>query len=1025
SAGTLAFRFTDAFTGGHTAALSLHAYASGGLVSTHDLAVTAISPRQVVRDLAVIDSLGNGDGLLQVGEFVRFRIGLDTGRTSLPDVLRFTLIPLVGAAALGNGDMQLDDGHGLRSQEYLIPSSLTEPEVSLELRAANGFGAWTDTLRVPVAPGPDLTPPRVGLARARATGSAVHLVLPDGELLDGAPIAAVEARLATWPDTAARAAVPLAHEDNRYAAWWRAPGPGLYGLRVTADDEHGNRGEGAWQTLHVAAADAEPPLAPDTQVSTGAWEPVPLPGSEAVVPLKLLTFAPGHPEVIYACGGPTYGSRPEAGTWRSDDGGATWVRLGIMVSAQLQVDAAAPHTVYLAGDDPLVSRDGGITWEPLGVPGLRLLAVDPVVPGRLYAARGEPAELVVSHDAGNTWDPVGAALADTVRVHLGNPQILLLGWPTWWTPNTHEQVAGTMQRTTDGGRTWESLSLEPLLDLVYLDPHSQDGLYATARGEVWHSADGGQTWGVVGRPSFLPGMLALSIHPQIPGLLYACRMNNTSAAWRSEDGGRTWTQVEYPLYWQPEYLWADPGDPDGLYAAVRSYGDAFTLAHSSDRGLTWTAIPAPRAAALTTHVAADASGRLYVAGARLQEIEVPGDSSASQLTVTTDGYYASPDAGRSWSWHARPYGSSDVAFPTVPADFLADPSGQAVLICDSYGMWRGTDGGDTWTGVQPQGSGSYSSGSGLAVDPQQPGVVYYAQQGVSRSADYGLTWEQRSSGLPQTLSGRVAYYSALLSLVVEPGSGRPYVARYDSLWRSDDEGLSWLLAGTVGRTGWWSQALAVAPRPGGTLYLGSPDALYASPDGAVTWELRLSPDPPRTSVRSRIRTVPGDPDRVFFVHGHDVHESRDGGLTWRSLAGGLTASPVFHDVVVDPLEPEMLYAATSWGLFRRNLAEGPTAVAEVEVLPAAAILRPNYPNPFNGATAIEWVLPADGPVDLAIYDVLGRRVRSLARGPREAGAHRLTWDGRDDRGLPVGSGVYFCRLVAPGARLTRRMALAK
>jgi flagellar hook assembly protein FlgD len=68
---------------------------------------------------------------------------------------------------------------------------------------------------------------------------------------------------------------------------------------------------------------------------------------------------------------------------------------------------------------------------------------------------------------------------------------------------------------------------------------------------------------------------------------------------------------------------------------------------------------------------------------------------------------------------------------------------------------------------------------------------------------------------------------------------------------------------------------------------------------------------------------------------------------------------------------------------------------------------------------IEFQLSQPGQVDLQIFDVQGRLVRILVAGVLEAGIVRMPWDGRDDGGLPVGSGVYYTRLVAPGGTFTR------
>jgi flagellar hook assembly protein FlgD len=60
-------------------------------------------------------------------------------------------------------------------------------------------------------------------------------------------------------------------------------------------------------------------------------------------------------------------------------------------------------------------------------------------------------------------------------------------------------------------------------------------------------------------------------------------------------------------------------------------------------------------------------------------------------------------------------------------------------------------------------------------------------------------------------------------------------------------------------------------------------------------------------------------------------------------------------------------------------------------------------------------------VELAIYSVDGRRVRTLARGAMDVGEYRMTWDGRDDNGVPVSAGMFFARLSAPQGQFTKSL----
>ncbi|MEW6756429.1 MAG: FlgD immunoglobulin-like domain containing protein, partial [Candidatus Latescibacterota bacterium] len=92
-------------------------------------------------------------------------------------------------------------------------------------------------------------------------------------------------------------------------------------------------------------------------------------------------------------------------------------------------------------------------------------------------------------------------------------------------------------------------------------------------------------------------------------------------------------------------------------------------------------------------------------------------------------------------------------------------------------------------------------------------------------------------------------------------------------------------------------------------------------------------------------------------------------------------------------------------------------------------LEPNYPNPFNGSTVVRFRLPGPGPVELAVYNLAGQRVATLVRGERGAGTHAAIWDGRDEDGRPLATGVYLCHLraggQAGGREQTRKVLLVR
>jgi hypothetical protein len=100
-------------------------------------------------------------------------------------------------------------------------------------------------------------------------------------------------------------------------------------------------------------------------------------------------------------------------------------------------------------------------------------------------------------------------------------------------------------------------------------------------------------------------------------------------------------------------------------------------------------------------------------------------------------------------------------------------------------------------------------------------------------------------------------------------------------------------------------------------------------------------------------------------------------------------------------------------------------VARVSLAGVSVSLGQNSPNPFNPTTTISFTLPAREQVTVSIYDANGRLVRTLLNESRDYGTHSVTWDGRDDAGSTVGSGVYFYRLSAGKYSESKKMVMLK
>jgi len=154
-----------------------------------------------------------------------------------------------------------------------------------------------------------------------------------------------------------------------------------------------------------------------------------------------------------------------------------------------------------------------------------------------------------------------------------------------------------------------------------------------------------------------------------------------------------------------------------------------------------------------------------------------------------------------------------------------------------------------------------------------------------------------------------------------------------------------------------------------------------------------------------------------------------------TILGGL--SPFPRDYIVDP-DGIVQYAATEYRptemstIIERFL---PTGIGDDggenisgSRIPRGFLLRQNFPNPFNPSTTIQFELDAvkaQADVDLSIYSLRGKRVRTLVSGTLDKGSHVVHWDGTDDRGTPLPSGVYIYRLAIGGDNSTRKMLLVR
>ncbi|MCG3127107.1 MAG: Xyloglucanase [Phycisphaerae bacterium] len=348
--------------------------------------------------------------------------------------------------------------------------------------------------------------------------------------------------------------------------------------------------------------------------------------------------------------------------------------------------------------------------------------------------------------------------------------------------------------------------------------------------------------------------------------------------WRSTDGGATWQALTDQM---PSSaigaLAIDPSDDRVIYAGT---GEANFANHSryglgvmksTDRGDSWTLL-----------------ARETFAGRCISRIAIsPAHPNTLYAGVTRAG-----------------------GFPAMAAA-KGHPQAEGPL-----GVFRSDDGGVTWTRLPGLPD---LCATDVAIDPQNPGVIYAAvghifgspDNGIYRSGDGGWTWTKLSGGLPAGTYGRISVCVApsnpdrLYALITEPADAAGGDAQRLAAVRSDDAGATWSLivtpAGLQASYGWYLSVVSVHPQNADTVFIGGLN-LLRSVDGGTT--LRKV-TPPHVDLHVVTWDAAG---RVLAGDDGGVHRSADLGLSWEALNDGLGLTQMYAGLSIHPADPHVVFA---------------------------------------------------------------------------------------------------------------------
>ena len=328
-------------------------------------------------------------------------------------------------------------------------------------------------------------------------------------------------------------------------------------------------------------------------------------------------------------------------------------------------------------------------------------------------------------------------------------------------------------------------------------------------------------------------------------------------------------------------------------------------------------------------------------------------------------------------------------------------------------FFKSVDGGDTWQDFSAYVAAGGTTIRKIAVAPDNADLVYIMKDtGFYRSEDGGTSWQSGGHG-------------ALLDFELDPNEpGFVWVGnRNGMVFLSRDAAQTWEFVG-YGLQALPVYDLAINPQFSPLVYAGS---------GTGVYRLLLDDHPQPVFLASFVARRHGTAVMLRWEVAADAGSAPF--TVWRETVSGgrvrISDAPVLGNGRYEFLDREAPTHRVSYWLQRTGGADGVDdadwfgpAIASAASLRFA--LAPSCPNPFNAATTISFTLAEREPVSLRIYDAAGRLVATLVDAQvTAAGTHTLSWDARNDAGVPVSSGAYFCRLDNERQQAIQSMILIK
>jgi hypothetical protein len=382
------------------------------------------------------------------------------------------------------------------------------------------------------------------------------------------------------------------------------------------------------------------------------------------------------------------------------------------------------------------------------------------------------------------------------------------------------------------------------------------------------------------------------------------------------------------------------------------------------------------------------NGTHYVRGGRhTLAMIIDQDNTIEEISETNNIY------GEQYVWSPMALNSGDMATRLAPPDIL----GGWTEITSGEAKWYNADGlravsSGSWWGAVAAMPGS-ASDVDIRWHTPEAGVKDGFQENLARSS-----WGMGQSDFLLINFNLTAKQDYDFGALKTTGDENFNIHCLDEIWigtTGEEFGPYTLASGEI-------MTLLEFQRPPGTYIISLENTV-----GNVDWGLSV---------------FPGD---LPFMSKTDAMED---GMSWLNSAGG-------DESVVVEITEQAYQTIAIWKVGHDDLSLAGSCIVRIQTglssagddlpLPLANRLAGIFPNPFNPSTTVRFELASESRVQLDIYDLAGKRVRQLMDESKPAGRHQRVWDGRDDRGAGVASGVYMVRFQGGEARQLTKAVLIK